>query len=126
MSHFKITVQDMQLAFQILGSLEEHLVARAIVTIERNGKHVIDAPVDIKQTPGGIDTASDLEVGWPAGYNGPFDYQVFRKEIAAYYLRLVGDEGQILKVGPGVEAAGIEGFSMRLETPYSFEFDTID
>jgi len=124
--HIKVTIQEMQLASQLLeGGADEHLVARAVVTIEKEGER-LDTYADIKQTPGGSYAPGDIEVGLPVGYKGPFSYFIFRDQIARYYCALVGEGGQIFNIGPDAKNIGLEGFSMKSATPYSFEFDTED
>lgn len=116
----------MQLASQLLeGGADEHLVARAVITLEKEGER-IDTYADIKQTPGGSYAPGDIEVGLPVDYKGPFRYQIFRDQIARYYCALVGDGGQVFNIPPGAKNIGLEGFSMRSAAPYSFEFDTED
>lgn len=123
MIHFKVTIHEMQLASQLVkGGPDEHLVARAIITIEDNGQS-INTYADLKETPGGTFAPEDIEVGMPANYQGPFNYQVFRDEIARYYCSLVGQGGKIFNIGPKAHQIQIEGISMRSNNPYSFEFD---
>lgn len=123
MIHIKVTIREMQLASQLVkGGADEHMVARAIITIENNRER-IDTYTDLKETPGGSFAPGDIEVGMPANYRGPFRYQVFRDEIARYYCSLVGESGQIFNIGPDAHNIGLEGITMKSATPYSFEFD---
>lgn len=121
MIHFKVTVHEMQLASQLVkGGPDEHLVAKAIITIEKNGVPT-NTYVDLKGTPGGSFTPEEIEVGMPAGYQGPFSYQVFRDEIARYYCSIVGQGGNLINIGPNAHHIQLEG--VRLRSPRSFEFD---
>lgn len=82
------------------GGADEHLVARALITMKIDERRFVKTHANIKQTPGGGYTPSDIEVDMPADYHGPFKYQVLREKITEYYLSLVGPEGRLLRWSP--------------------------
>ena len=120
MPRIRVTVEKMELGSQMFGGADEHLVARAILRIDRNGESFLTY-AGLKETPGGSCSEGDLEVDWPKAYRWAFSYQRYRKEIAAYYFRLVGPEGRVIGLGP---ESGVEGIG--IVAPFSFELDAPD
>jgi hypothetical protein len=53
----------------------------------------------VKQTVGGRYNTDPIEVGWPEGYEGPFDYDAFRGFAAQYYRGLVGQQHAAISLG---------------------------
>jgi hypothetical protein len=122
LARIKITVYKIEMISQLFNAeADEHLVARAIITLQA-GEKLLSTYADIKQTPGGAAVPGDLEVSWPAGYKGPFAYGIFRDEVAQLYCKMIGPGGAVANVGPDKKYIQIEGIDMRFQ-PYSFEFE---
>ena len=108
----------------IKGGPDEHIVARAVITIDKDGE-LINTYAALKGTPGGSYVPEEIEVGMPVGYRGPFSYQIFRDHIARYYCDLIGQGGEMINIGPNAKNIHFENIRMRSGKPYSFEFDVI-
>lgn len=116
--HVQITkcIQDSQ----DFGSNDEHMVSRVFFTITTKERTYENLYIDIKQIVGSNFEDSPLEVFYPKGYKGPFDYDIFREEVEKYYRECVGSKAS------GIRIAGNSKVRMRNNqfiSPYVFEFD---
>lgn len=94
--------------------------SRVFFTIEADGQtHA--GHVDLKQTVGADYDTGPIEVGRPSGYNGPFNHEVFRREVSAYYRGCVGSNASGIRLGPG--ASNIRMRNNTFGRKHSFDFD---
>lgn len=77
---------------QEFGSNDEHMVSRVFFSIATEEHIYENLYVDIKQIVGSNFEDSPLEVFYPKGYEGPFDYVVFREQVEKYYRKCVGSK----------------------------------
>jgi hypothetical protein len=56
---------------------------------------------NIKQAVGSDYEKGPIEVGFPEGYKGPFNYECFRDGAEAYYQRCVGSSATGIRIGAG-------------------------
>ena len=102
---------------QDYGSSNEHMVSRVFFIFELSGKK-FDLYADIKQTVGSNYETSPLEIGRPAGYKGPFNYEAFRNGAETYYRSLVGSEASGFRIqGPA---------NIRMRNNTSFKEMTVE
>ncbi|MDO9532966.1 MAG: hypothetical protein Q7O12_12665 [Deltaproteobacteria bacterium] len=111
MATAKITFYKCIQDSQDYGSDDEHMVSRVFFTFEVGDKKY-DLYADIKQTVGANYEEGAIEVMRPAGYEGPFNYQVFRDAAEKYYRGLVGSSGT------GINIQGGSNIRMRNNTFY--------
>jgi len=96
---FKKIIQDSQ----DYGSTEEHMVSRVFFDLEIEGKKFPDLYVDVKQTVGSEFETAPIEVGAPHEYSGPFDHEIFRKEVENYYRESFGSKGSAIRIEGGAK-----------------------
>lgn len=94
---FRKCIQDSQ----ALGSNDEHMVSRVFFDMAIRGKKYKSLYVDIKQPVGGPFETAPLEVSWPKGYEGHFNYNSFREAVEDYYRGLVGSMGRGIRIQGG-------------------------
>ena len=117
----KVTFHGCEQRSQVYGSPDEHMVSEVFFTIEENGKEHAGLRADIKQTAGANFETGPIEVGWPVGYKGPFNYHEFAKAAQQYYRDLVGASGSLIRIGPGATNIGMAG--NRLGKTHVVEFE---
>lgn len=100
---FESCLQDSQ----ELGSNDEHMVSRVFFSLLADGKRYDGLSADIKQTVGAKYESDPLEVGRPEGYEGPFNWDGFRKCVESYYRSLVGSGAT------GIRIEGASNVRMR-------------
>ncbi|MGB9846525.1 MAG: hypothetical protein ACPLRH_03355, partial [Desulfotomaculales bacterium] len=83
------------------GSNDEHMVSRVFFSLEIDGRKYENLHVDIKQPAGSNYESSPIEVYPPQGYEGPLDYEAFRKAVEEYYRSLVGSTGLGIHIAGG-------------------------
>lgn len=105
---------------QDYGSDDEHMVSRVFFSIEADGRRST-GHVDIKQAVGSDYERGPIEVGPPADYAGPFNHEVFRREVTAYFRSCIGSAASGIRLGPG--AAKIRMRNNTFVRQHAFEFD---
>jgi hypothetical protein len=119
MAHVRVTLQKCVQDSQDYGSNDEHMVSRVFFVVEADGRRS-DGYVDLKQTVGSDYETGPIEVGAPAGYSGPFDHEVFRREVERYFRDCVGSTASRIRHGPKIEGRMRNNTFMR---QHAFEFE---
>jgi hypothetical protein len=104
---------------QELGS-NQHMVSRLFLSIIVEGKSTDNLHVDIKQTVGADYASGPLEVGNVTGYRGPFNHAEFQRAAEAYYRKMVGASGGMIRV---VGGSGVRMRNNIFMVEMSFEFE---
>jgi hypothetical protein len=86
---------------QNFGSDDEHMVSRIFFNLEIDGSKYQNLSADIKQTVGADFESGPLEVSPPHGYNGPFNFEAFRREVEDCYRSQVGSRGSGIHIEGG-------------------------
>lgn len=123
MARMKVTLEKGIQDSQDYGSDDEHMISRVFFSIEGGGKR-FNGHVDLKQTVGSDYESGPIEVGTPTGYAGPFNYDVFRREVTAYFRGCVGSGASGIRI-----ASGATNIRMRNNTfvrRHAFEFEADD
>jgi hypothetical protein len=105
---------------QDYGSDDEHMVSRVFFSIEAAG-HRSAGHVDIKQTIGSDYERGPIEVGSPSDYAGPFNHEVFQREVTAYFRSCIGSAASGIRLGAG--AGNIRMRNHTFMRQHAFEFD---
>jgi hypothetical protein len=114
---FTHLVQDSQ----EYGSTDEHMVSRAFFDMQLDGRKYKDLSVAIKQVVGSTFETSPLEVSEPIGYEGPFNYDAFRKAVEQYYRDLVGSRGALMHLSEGCTNVRMQNNHFSLKKDVEFE-----
>ena len=72
------------------GSDDQDVGCRVVFDLEFSGEHHRDLSVDVKQVVGRGVGEAQVDVSWPRGYHGPFNFLVFQELLRFYYLNVVG------------------------------------
>lgn len=102
MTHVRVTLEKCIQDSQEYGSDDEHMVSRVFFIIEAEGQR-FTGHVNIKQTVGSDYERSSIEVGAPTGYAGPFNQEVFRRHVTAYFQSCVGSGASGIRFGTGAK-----------------------
>jgi len=94
---FRKCVQDSQ----EYGSDDEHMVSRVFFDMQIGGTIHKNLYTDVKQPVGGNFETTPLEVSWPKGYEGPFNYDAFREAVERYYRSGFGSKGSAFHIEGG-------------------------
>ncbi|MDP2951702.1 MAG: hypothetical protein Q8O76_00110, partial [Chloroflexota bacterium] len=84
MSKAKVTFHKLLQDSQQVGSDDQHMVSRVFFTLEVDGKPIGDLHADLKQAVGSDIEKGHIEVGFPEGYKGPFNYGAFAGGATKY------------------------------------------
>jgi len=103
MAHVRVTLEKCIQDSQEHGSDDEHMVSRVFFSVEADGSRS-NGHVDIKQTVGSDYETGPIEVGAPAGYAGPFNHDVFRGEVTAYFRDCVGSAASGIRLAEDVKS----------------------
>ena len=114
---FFMCIQDSQ----EFGSDDEYMVSRVFFNMEIDGELKTDLYSNIKQTVGSNFEEGQIEVGFPVGITGPFNYEKFSDAAKKYYLKLVGSQGSGIKIGNG--CSNIRMMHNIFKFPYNVEFE---
>ncbi|MEN6560255.1 MAG: hypothetical protein ABFD52_05735 [Acidobacteriota bacterium] len=121
MAHLKITIQSFDIfSHHIQAGVQEHLVVRANLIIERDGESAV-ATAHLKETPGGKFVPEDTEVWLADGYRGPLNFRIFREQIATAYYQAIQNT---FHYDSTTQDFGLEQFTLALNPPYVFEMET--
>lgn len=119
---FSRSIQDSQ----DFGSDDEHMVSRVFFVFVVNGKTSREYSADLKQTVGDDYLEGSFEVSMP-GYDGPFNYDGFRRCVEQYYRLLIGPSGtQIRLTGPGTFRMRDNQLGLNFECEFEAEASTVD
>ena len=105
---------------QDFGSDDEHMVSRVFVTITVGDKKT-PGYVDIKQTVGA--SPDTIEVGRPQGYRGPFNQDIFRREVSRYFLARIGPAGSGIRIEDGATDIRMRRNVFVAELIFEFDAD---
>lgn len=121
----KVTLQFTHLVqdSQDYGSDDEHMVSRAFFDVGCAGRTVA-SHADVKLVVGGDYASDPLEVGRPAGYQGPFDHAKFSDAVSQYVRRAVGPEAIGIRLGPG--ARNVRMRNNTFQCPWTVSFDVAE
>lgn len=117
----RVTFKEILQDSQDLGSDNEHMVSRLFFDIDVDGERHEGLHADIKQPVGSDFETAALEVGRPAGYDGPLDYSKFREAAEECFRRQVGSRGSGIRVQDG--ASNIRMRNNRFGFRYVAEFE---
>ena len=98
---------------------ESHMLSRAFFTLQTEGRTYQDMSVVLRQ-PFGTDYATEpLEVEPPKGpYSGNWSHAEFSDAVEDYYRGLIGSQGRMFRLGPGVSNIRMSNNMMRVEKSY--------
>jgi len=94
---FRRCIQDAQ----EYGSNDEFMVSRVFFMLEIDGKHIGEFHSDLKQTVGSDYETGAIEVGPPAGYDGPWSHHEFQQAAEAYFRGCVGSTAWGIRIEGG-------------------------
>ncbi len=104
MAHARVTFTKAIQDSQELGSNDEYMVSRLYFRLEVNSETRGDLCADLKQVVGASYEASNIEVGPPQGYDGPWNAHAFHAAATKYYLDCVGPNASGIRLGPAASA----------------------
>lgn len=79
---------------------------------------------NIKQTVGSNFEEGQIEVGFPVGVTGPFNYESFSDAAKKYYLKLVGPQGTGINFGDG--CSNLRMMHNIFKVPFNVEIEISD
>jgi hypothetical protein len=120
MVRVRVTLEKCIQDSQEYGSDDEHMVSRVFFSVEVDGRRST-GHVDIKQTVGSDYETGPIEVGTPAGYAGPFNQEVFQREVMEYFRGCIGSAASGIRLGPG--AKNIRMRNNTFVRQHTFEFE---
>lgn len=121
MARVYVTLEKCIQDSQEYGSDDEHMISRVFFSIDADGRHST-GHVDIKQTVGSDYESGPIEVGAPVGYAGPFNQEVFRREVTSYFRNCVGSAASVIRLGPGAKNVRMHSTFVR-QRAFEFEAD---
>lgn len=106
---------------QEFGSNDEHMISRIFFNAEYNGTVNTNLYAQIKQAVGSSFNEEQIEVSFPEGITGPFNFVAFSEAAKEYFLRLVGSGGSGINIGGG--CSNIRMMNNTFQMPFEVEFD---
>ena len=103
-----------------LGNDDVSVVSQVFFTFEYNGKLIKNLSAQLRQKNGSNFNEEQIEVGFPEGITGPFNFDAFSKSAKEYFLRLVGPRGCAISIGVG--CSYIRKMSRTFRMLYEVEF----
>lgn len=99
---------------QGLSGDSEHMFSRIYFTLVVGDK-IYDLYSILKQAVGSNFEAANIEVGYPEGYKGPFNYDVFYKLAQKYYISSFGPQGSAINTTSAIMINNIAEKDMNFE-----------
>ena len=109
---------------QEFGSNDEYMVSRVFFSLENDGIEKSYLFAQIKQPVGSSCNEKYVEVNFPEGITGPFNFNAFSDAAKAYYMRLIGARGCFINVGDS--CSRIQTMNKSFHMAHEVEFNISD
>ena len=109
---------------QEFGSDDAYMVSRLFFSLDYDGIEKSYFFAHIKQAVGSSCNDNQIEVSFPEGMTGPFNFDAFSEAAKAYYLRLIRPRGCFIKVGDS--GSSIRTMNNTFNMSYEVEFNISD
>jgi len=100
------------------GTDSHHIGSRVIFDLDIDGEAYPDLSVDVRQPADTEGNGESLEVTWPEGYTGPFNFHMFQELVRFYFRHIVG--AQALLFGTKL----FQGYTVTSQMHAQFEIES--
>jgi hypothetical protein len=107
---------------QKIRSDSEHMSSQVFFFFEYQGKKYKNLSATIKQAVGSKFEEYPIEVGFPSGLEGSFNYDVFRDVAEKYYRSKIGSIGTVVRQ-TGAKNTLLQNLEIIEKNPVMFEVE---